>query len=258
VALSLLVRPGERDDHAVAPRLDGIEVGVPITGLPSRDEPFPENRTGLVGAVSGRRRPEPRQPAPSAPLHVGVDQRDERLRVAFAKRLIRGANHVNGHAERVLRGRRPRTVPEKLSGPNAAARAVPQDEDAALFPEIQPPYARPRAAGRERARSPALIARRSRRRSSRNVTPPARTAPITTPISGRTASICRFLSSSASKQLARTADRRPHHAEASPSCHPRHQRPEQPLASPKPWGEKCVIRRRATTRSRGRATSEVL
>ena len=48
------------------------------------------------------------------------------------------------------------------------------------------------------SRSPALIARRSRRRSSRNVTPPARTAPITTPISGRTASICRFLSSSAS------------------------------------------------------------
>jgi hypothetical protein len=145
VALSLLVRPGERDDHAVAPRLDGIEVGVPITGLPSRDEPFPENRTGLVGAVSGRRRPEPRQPAPSAPLHVGVDQRDERLRVAFAKRLIRGANHVNGHAERVLRGRRPRTVPEKLSGPGGPARrrrgSVSRDPASVRAPACRRPRA---------------------------------------------------------------------------------------------------------------------
>src|SRR2546430_11495512 len=87
VASPVLVGPGERDDDPVTVRPDRIEAVVPIAEPPSRRHPFRENRTGLVGAASGGRLPEPRQSAPSAPLHVGVDQCDERLHVALAERL---------------------------------------------------------------------------------------------------------------------------------------------------------------------------
>jgi|SRR5207248_8906413 len=101
VALTVLVGPGERDNDMVTVRPDRIEAVVPIPELPSRRYPFLENPTGLIGAVSGRRLPEPRQPAASAPLHVGVDQRGERLDVAVTERLKGGANRVNSHASKI-------------------------------------------------------------------------------------------------------------------------------------------------------------
>jgi hypothetical protein len=105
VALPVLVRPGEGDHDAVAPRLDRIEVVVPITELPSRRNPLVENRTGLVRPLSGRRSPEARQPASSAPLHLGVDQRDERLDVAVTERLVRGAHRFNSHENTIAPAR---------------------------------------------------------------------------------------------------------------------------------------------------------
>ncbi len=87
------------DDDTVASRLETIEAVVSITKLPSRCYPFVEDLAGLIRAVSGRWSPEPRQSAASAPRHLGVDQRDERLYIASAERLIGGANRVNSHGE---------------------------------------------------------------------------------------------------------------------------------------------------------------
>jgi hypothetical protein len=101
VASSFLVGPGIRHNNTVTARLHRIEAVVPITDLPSRRDPLLENRTGLVGALSGRRSPEPRQPAPPAPFHLGVDQRDERLDVAFTERLVRGAHRFDRHANKI-------------------------------------------------------------------------------------------------------------------------------------------------------------
>jgi hypothetical protein len=56
--------------------------------------------TGFVRPVSGRWAfPKPRQPAPSAPLHVGMDQQDERLDVAVHQRFVSRADGISGHAE---------------------------------------------------------------------------------------------------------------------------------------------------------------
>jgi hypothetical protein len=91
------------DDDTVASRLETIEAVVSITKLPSRCYPFVEDLAGLIRAVSGRWSPEPRQSAASAPRHLGVDQRDERLYIASAERLIGGANRVNSHFEKLIR-----------------------------------------------------------------------------------------------------------------------------------------------------------
>src|SRR5215467_6691552 len=99
----VLVGPGELDDDTIAPRPDRIERVVAITKLPFGFDSAVEDLTGLVGTVSGRRPPESRQPAPSAPLHVGMDQGDERLHVAVTERLIRSANRLNRHTVRLLR-----------------------------------------------------------------------------------------------------------------------------------------------------------
>jgi hypothetical protein len=101
VALTVLVGPGERDDDAVTVRPDRVEAVVAIAELPSRRNPSGENLTGLVGTTSGRRLPEPRQPAPRAPLHVRVDQRDERLDVPVTERLKGGPNRVDSHADNI-------------------------------------------------------------------------------------------------------------------------------------------------------------
>ena len=61
VKVPTLVMLGDNDMVTVRP--DRIEAVVPIPELPSRRYPFLENPTGLIGAVSGRRLPEPRQPA---------------------------------------------------------------------------------------------------------------------------------------------------------------------------------------------------
>lgn len=97
VALPVLIGPGERDDDTVTVRPDGIEAVVPVAELPSRRYPLGENRTGLLRPASGRRLPEPQQPAPPAPFHVRVDQCDERLDVAVTERLKRGTNRFNSH-----------------------------------------------------------------------------------------------------------------------------------------------------------------
>src|SRR5262245_27680354 len=103
VALPIPVRPRKRDDDTVGARLNGVELVVPIAVHPSLRYPSVEYLTGLIGAVAGRSPSKPPQPAPSAPLHVRVDQQDDRLYVAFTERLIRRANRVNGHPDRVLR-----------------------------------------------------------------------------------------------------------------------------------------------------------
>jgi hypothetical protein len=99
----LLVRPGKRDDDPITARLDRVEAVVAIPGLPSRCDPSGESLTGLSGAASGRRPPGPQEPAPSPPLHIRVDQRDERLEVAVTERLVRGAKRLDSHPERLLR-----------------------------------------------------------------------------------------------------------------------------------------------------------
>jgi hypothetical protein len=94
---------GKRDNDAVAARLDRVE----------RESRAPNNlcfsipslRTArVIRAMSGGSAPEPEelgQLAPSAPLHLRVDQRDERLDVALTERLIRGANRVTAHPDRL-------------------------------------------------------------------------------------------------------------------------------------------------------------
>jgi hypothetical protein len=103
VALSRLVEPGERDDDAITSRLDTVERVTAVTDVPSGCYPVVENRTGLVRPVSGGLAPELGQSPPPAPLHLGVDQRDERLYIASAERLIGGANRVNSHFEKLIR-----------------------------------------------------------------------------------------------------------------------------------------------------------
>jgi hypothetical protein len=102
VTLPVCARPGERGHCAVAARLDGIESVVAVAEHPSLRYPSGENLTGLVRAASGRRPPEAPQPASAPPLHVGVDQRDERLDVTVIECLIRRAKRVNGHPDSVL------------------------------------------------------------------------------------------------------------------------------------------------------------
>jgi hypothetical protein len=101
--LPVLAGPGKRDNDAVAARLD--RVGREVAGTqPLFPDPLVENRTGLIRALSGGSAPEPEelgQLAPSAPLHLRVDQRDERLDVALTERLIRGANRVTAHPDRL-------------------------------------------------------------------------------------------------------------------------------------------------------------
>jgi hypothetical protein len=103
VALSFLVGPGERDDHPVGSRLDMIEAVVPIAELAPGSYPFFEDLTGLVRAVSGRRSPESGESAAPAPLHVSVDERDERLYVAAPQCLISRADQFGAHVLRILR-----------------------------------------------------------------------------------------------------------------------------------------------------------
>jgi hypothetical protein len=107
VAPPLSVGPGERDHDPVSPRLKGIEAVVASTEQLLRRDPLVENLTGLVGAMSGRRPEKPPQSAPSAPLHLAVDQRDERLDVALGERLIRGANRLNSHTRETTPTMRP-------------------------------------------------------------------------------------------------------------------------------------------------------
>jgi hypothetical protein len=85
VTVPVLVRPGERDDDALSARLNRIEAVVVVTGFASFRDASAENRTGLQWAVSGGGRPEARQTSASTPLHLRVDQRDERLDVAVAE-----------------------------------------------------------------------------------------------------------------------------------------------------------------------------
>ena len=94
---SLLVSPGERDDNTATTGLHGVEVVVPSTEHPPVRQRLVESRTGLVGAVSGRRPEQPPQGASSAPLHGRVDQRNKRLDVALGQRLVRSANRINDH-----------------------------------------------------------------------------------------------------------------------------------------------------------------
>src|SRR5262245_2317420 len=103
VTLPLLVRPGERDNDTVAARFDGVEAVVPITEHPALRNPVAEVLTGLSGAVTGSRPKQPPEPAPSTPLRLWVNQRDERLYVALTERLVRGTHRVDGHADRLLR-----------------------------------------------------------------------------------------------------------------------------------------------------------
>jgi len=91
------VGPGERNYDPVAARLDGIEAVVASAEQLLLGDPFVENLTGLVGATSRRRPEQPPRSALSAPLRLGVDQRDKRLNVACTERLIRGTNNVQGH-----------------------------------------------------------------------------------------------------------------------------------------------------------------
>jgi hypothetical protein len=77
VPVPLLVGPRERYDDAVAARLDRFEREVLCAQLPPLSDSPLENLTGLIGAMSGRW-PEPppraKQPTPSTPLHLGVNE----------------------------------------------------------------------------------------------------------------------------------------------------------------------------------------
>jgi hypothetical protein len=97
VPLPVRARPGERDYDPVATRLDGVETVGAVADFPPFRYPPSENLTGLVGAASGGWPQRLPQPAAAPPLHVRVNQRDERLDVTFSERLVRGANRVDGH-----------------------------------------------------------------------------------------------------------------------------------------------------------------
>jgi hypothetical protein len=102
VPLPVRARPREGDYDPVATRLDEVEAVGAVGDFPPLRYPPSENLTGLVGAASGGRPQGLPQPAAAPPLHVRVDQRDERLYVTFAERLVRVANRVNGHRDSVL------------------------------------------------------------------------------------------------------------------------------------------------------------
>lgn len=103
MALALPVHPGDGNNDAVASLLDPVNARV-VAALGLSPLAYRcENLTGLLRAVSGRRRaPEPSQAAPSTPLHLRVDQRDKRLDIAGDPGLVSSADHVDAHTSRVL------------------------------------------------------------------------------------------------------------------------------------------------------------
>jgi hypothetical protein len=99
VALAFLVCPGKGDDDAAATLLDGIDPPVVVAELAAPVDRPGESLTGLVGAVSGwGRPPESRRVPSAAPLHLRVDQRDERVDLTVGERLIGGTDRVDAHA----------------------------------------------------------------------------------------------------------------------------------------------------------------
>jgi hypothetical protein len=98
VAVVLVIRPREGDYGAAPACVDRVDPRVVISSLPTPVQRGCENLTGLVGAVSrGWWLPEPREPASSAPLHLRMDQRDQRFHVAARQCLVAGTNGVGAH-----------------------------------------------------------------------------------------------------------------------------------------------------------------
>ena len=71
------------------------------------------------------------QASSTAPFHLRVDQRDERLRVAGGQRLVGGTDSFDAHAVNLLRPRflaaRERIVPLTASAPNPSIRVDGRD-----------------------------------------------------------------------------------------------------------------------------------
>jgi hypothetical protein len=106
VAAAGVVGPGEGDDDTVAVLLNVVEPVIVVSGTCTAGDRS-ENLTGLVRAASGwRRAPETDQAAPAAPLHRGVDQRDERLDVAPAKGVKSTADGIDAHRRQATAGLR--------------------------------------------------------------------------------------------------------------------------------------------------------
>lgn len=103
VALAFLVGPGEDDNDAIAALVDRVDAGVVIAVAPPPLDRGRESLTGLRGTVSGWwRPPQPPRGAPTAPLHVRVDQRHEWFDVPVAKRVIRVTDRVSRHPSSVV------------------------------------------------------------------------------------------------------------------------------------------------------------
>ena len=94
VALTAGVRPGEEYGYAIAAGLEVVESEVAVTRTLSPSHRRLENLTGLSRAASGRTwLPEsPVRAAPAAPLHVRMNERDQRLDITRAERFVRRPN----------------------------------------------------------------------------------------------------------------------------------------------------------------------
>jgi hypothetical protein len=102
VTPAFLVRPGDGDDDAVATLLDRIDPSVVVAVPAAPVDRRRESLTGLGGAVSGgRRSPEPGQAASTTPLHLWVDQRDQRLDLAARERLVGSTDRLDIHSSTV-------------------------------------------------------------------------------------------------------------------------------------------------------------
>jgi hypothetical protein len=103
-----LLTPREHDSDSPVALLESVDAQVVIAVSVSPLDLCPEDLTGLRGTCSGRR-PLPKTPgAPTAPLHLRVHQRDQRLDVARAERLVRSPDRVGAHAAWLfLAGSRP-------------------------------------------------------------------------------------------------------------------------------------------------------
>jgi len=122
------VRPGEGDGDSAVMGQHFIEVKVAIARPQAPCDPGLENLPGLLGAASGRRRA-PEAPPLSTPLHIWVDQANQRLHVTRREGFVCLADFIHdrmvARPPPALAGRRRRRRSRRRS--NLAA------EDSASF-----------------------------------------------------------------------------------------------------------------------------
>ena len=94
VPLAVGVRPGKEHSYSIAVGVDVVESEVAVALTLSPFHRRLENLTGLSRAVSGRPwlPKTPVRTAPPAPLHVRMHERDQRLDITRAERLVRRPN----------------------------------------------------------------------------------------------------------------------------------------------------------------------